>query len=261
MPSNLDEVLGSAKSAKGKAAINKAPQGKKRKQSQPQLSSEDTTIKLSDISDRDSNTRDLQIDHAQQLMQSIHDIGIIHPVVVDQTGVLLAGGHRLLALQMLQNHHKDRFFEWFPDGKIPVRKMPFTVESNPDWALDIEISENNVREDYTPDEVWAIAERLRAAGYEDTPGKPKAGEKRLRPALMTITGKSERSIRRYLNNREKRKNETRPSDRVSESDRHLQRAIASLEKWKGSKGRKNREKDLAKDIDGILEQLRTGLGE
>ncbi|NEP43079.1 MAG: ParB/RepB/Spo0J family partition protein [Okeania sp. SIO2H7] len=192
-------------------------------------------------------------------MQSIHDIGIIHPLIIDQNGVLLAGGHRLLALQMLQNHHKARFFEWFPGGKVPVRKMPFTVESNPDWALDIEISENNVREDYTPDEVWAIAERLREAGYEDTPGKPKAGEKRLRPALMTITGKSERSIRRYLNNREKRTNETRPSDRVSESDKQLQKAIALLQKWETSHGQKRRETTLAKNLPNILKQLQEGL--
>ncbi|NEP76034.1 ParB N-terminal domain-containing protein, partial [Okeania sp. SIO2G5] len=103
MPSNFDEILGTAKSA-GK----KAPRAKKRQRSQPQPLSEDTTVKLSDIADRDSNTRDLRIEHAQQLMQSIHDIGIIHPLIIDQNGVLLAGGHRLLALQMLQNHHKAR---------------------------------------------------------------------------------------------------------------------------------------------------------
>ena len=254
MPSNFDEILGTAKSAGGKA-----PRKKKGERSQPQTSSEHTTIKLTDITDRDKSTRDLRIDHAQQLMQSIHDIGIIHPIVVDQNGVLLAGGHRLLALQMLQNHHRNRFFEWFPDGKVPIRKMPFTVENNPDWALDIEISENNVRENYTPDEVWAIAERLRAAGYEDTPGKPKAGEKRLRPALMTITGKSERSIRRYLNNKEKRQNETRPLGRVSESDKHLQKAIAHLQKWQTTRGRKKRESALGAKIDRILSELNEGL--
>ena len=221
--------------------------------------SEADSISLKDIKPREDDTRDLQIDHAEQLMQSIHDIGIIHPVVIDQNGVLLAGGHRLLALQMLQNHHKDRFFEWFPDGKVPVRRMPFTVESNPDWALDIEIAENNVREDYTPDEVWAIAELLKEKGYKDTPGKPKAGEKRLRPALMTITGKSERSIRRYLNNREKRKNETRPSDRVSESDKQLKKAIASLEKWEDIRGQERRETALSKELPDILNRLKKGL--
>ena len=219
------------------------------------------TMPLKDIQDRASNTRDLDLAHAESLMESIKAVGLIQPITVDRDGVLLAGGHRHLALIMLQNHEPMVFTELFPNGEVPVRVMPFTAANNPDWALDVEVSENEVRRDYSKDEVLAIAKRLRAAGYKDTPGKPKRGEKRLKPAIQTIIGKSMRTVERYLASE---KNETPTNgevrkDDISDADKHLQKAIAHLQKWQTTRGRKKRESALGAKIDRILSELNEGL--
>jgi len=49
----------------------------------------------------------------------------------------------------------------------------------------------------------AIAEKLRIAGYKDSSGRPRKGEKRLKPALMVIFGTSLRTVERYLTENEK----------------------------------------------------------
>lgn len=219
-------------------------------------------MSLEDIKDRESETRQLNQKHVDSIVISIEAIGLIEPLVVDQDGVLLAGGHRKEAIALLQQSNPDAFNQHFSDGLIPVRVMPFTVADNPEWALDVEVSENEVRRDYSKQEVLKIAKRLRDAGYKDTPGKPKKGEKRLKPAIQTIIGKSMRTVERYLaseKNETPTNGEVRKNDGISDADKHLKRAIASLEKWKVARGRKNREKILLAKIDSILAELFKGL--
>ena len=228
----------------------------------PPSSTPSSLMSLEDIKDRESETRQLNQKHVDSIVLSIEAIGLIEPLVVDKDGVLLAGGHRKEAIALLQQNNPTVFNQHFPNSLIPVRVMPFTVVDNPEWALDVEVSENEVRRDYSKQEVLDIAKRLREAGYKDTPGKPKKGEKRLKPAIQTIIGKSMRTVERYLASE---KNETptnggvRKNDDISDADKHLKRAIASLEKWKLVRGRKNREKDLATKIDSILSDLGKGM--
>lgn len=155
-------------------------------------------LSLTQIQNRTTNTRQLRDAHVKQLAESIAELGLIEPLVVDNRGCLLAGGHRKAAIEYLKQHKFDIYQKYFYDDLIPVRMMGFSAEGNPELALQIEISENEKRRDYTPSEVRALAERLRKAGYVDSPGRPKKGEKRLRPALEIIIGKSLRSVRRYL---------------------------------------------------------------
>ena len=157
-----------------------------------------TTLPLEQILDRETDTRPLQSQHVTQLAESILVLGLIEPLVVDNRGRLLAGGHRKAAIASIREHNPEAYAQHFPDDLVPVRMMPFDADDDPEQALQVEISENEKRRDYTPNEVRALAERLRAAGYVDTPGRPSLGEKRLRPALEVIIGKSLRSVRRYL---------------------------------------------------------------
>ncbi len=50
---------------------------------------------------RDGDSRPLNAEHVVTLAESIAALGILEPVVVDQDGHLLAGGHRLAALHLL----------------------------------------------------------------------------------------------------------------------------------------------------------------
>jgi hypothetical protein len=78
--------------------------------------------------------------------------------------------------------------------------------------LAAEAAENVARRQYTPAEVKALAKRLRDAGYRESVGKPKKGEKALRPALEMVLGKSASTIRRMLGTKEAKIAEATPKE-------------------------------------------------
>ena len=198
-------------------------------------SSSTSTLPLDRITDRvEGDSRPLNPAHVEELADSIAVVGLIAPIAVDSQGRLLAGGHRRAAILLLQGRNPDAYAKQFLNGQVPIRRYDFDSKVEPDKALEIEASENEKRRDYTPAEVKAIANRLRVAGYRDAPGKPRKGEKALRPALELIIGKSIRQVRRYLNDspdplaengKQKQDKQTRTDVLV------LNRALISLQKW------------------------------
>lgn len=217
--------------------------------------SQRATFPLHQIQDRLSDTRPLRQDHVDQLAESIAVLGLIEPLVVDVRGRLLAGGHRKAAILQIYEQKPEVYAQQFLDDMIPVRVMPFDADEEPDRALQIEISENEKRRDYTPAEVRALADRLRTAGYTDTPGRPTKGEKRLRPALEVIVGKSLRSVRRYLTEEPQEK----PVQLGQVSKQAvLRQAKAALEKWltvPESERQSAVEKKLANKLPQVLELI------
>ena len=161
--------------------------------------SRSSVLPLGKILDRTSDTRELSSQHVSDLAESIAVLGLLEPLVVDRRGRLLAGGHRKAAVFVLKEANPSAYEKQFPNDLVPVRVVDFDAEENPDLALQVEVTENEKRRDYTPGEVRALAERLRDAGYADVKGRPAKSEKALRPALEVIIGKSIRTVRRYLN--------------------------------------------------------------
>jgi ParB family chromosome partitioning protein len=161
--------------------------------------SRSSVLPLGKILDRTSDTRGLSSQHVTDLAESIAVLGLLEPLVVDRRGRLLAGGHRKAAVFVLKEANPDAYAKHFSNDLVPVRVVDFDAEENPDLALQVEVTENEKRRDYTPVEVRALAGRLRDAGYAEVKGRPAKGEKALRPALEVIIGKSIRTVRRYLN--------------------------------------------------------------
>lgn len=175
-------------------------------------------------------------EHVVAMAETICAIGLLHPVVVDRERRLLAGRHRVEAFRVLglpPAHRRaavlhlagldpalsddelparggellarldaldlDRFRRLHPDGRVPVRiRSDLDAGQQPDAARQAEIAENDVRRDFTRPEILALTQQLRAAGYDDRPGRPKAGTKALVPTLVGIVGKSRRTIMRVL---------------------------------------------------------------
>jgi ParB family transcriptional regulator, chromosome partitioning protein len=150
------------------------------------------------IQPRHQDTRSLDPLHVEALAASIAVLGLIEPLVVDNRGQLLAGGHRLAAIGHLKATHPEAYQTHFPADCVPVRSLAIDAEQEPDLALQIEIAENEQRRDYTPTEVKAIADRLKASGYTEVKGRPKRNQKPLMPALAVVVGKNLRTIQRYL---------------------------------------------------------------
>eukprot|EP00210_Caulerpa_lentillifera_P009630 g9186.t1 len=209
---------------------------------------------LSLIQDRAEDTRELNNKHVNALCESISALGLIEPLVIDQEGVLLAGGHRKAAIAHLKIENSQQYQKHFPEDMVPVRIMDFNSKTDPERALEIEIAENEQRRDYSIAEVKAIAERLRKAGYTESSGRPKKGEKALKPALSVVIGKSIRQVKRYLAT----ETENPASDTVS-PETYIKRAIQNLEKWEKRRGRKQKELEIAKKLPEIMEVLRKGL--
>lgn len=219
----------------------------------------EATISLQDIKARSGgDTRQLNPDHVQALSESIGAVGLVQPIAVDNQGRLLAGGHRRAAIELLREQNSAAYEQHFKGDRIPVRAFDFDSEKEPERALGIEVVENEQRRDYTATEARAIATKLRDAGYVDRSGPVKAGELRLRPALQLIIGKSERTIRRWLNDGESGQEEKRPSGRF-ERDKHLKRAIAALKKWEAGSPADEDEQKLLKHVQGMIKKLERGI--
>ena len=220
-----------------------------------------STVSLDEIQDRaHGDTRGLNAAHVEDLASSIALLGLIEPLVVDNQNRLLAGGHRRAAIAYLQKSEPKAFAKHFPDG-VPVHRLSFDSEKEPELALEIEISENEKRRDFNRSEVKALAEKLRRAGYTDTPGRPKKGEKRLRPALELIVGKSLTTLRRYLNEEETEK--TQPDGRVSEPEYGfaLRQCQRGLSKWLQKPRKSKREREAVEQLKAALGAIEKLLGE
>lgn len=176
---------------------------------------------------RDADTRPLNASHVVILAESIAVLGLLEPIVLDTAGHLLAGGHRLAALQLLAVPLPTARRKVFlmrcgcadpekpnPElaalgdrlamlGDSPLSKAKIAVQvvdvtGRGGSALAVEAAENNVRRQYTNDEIAALADRFKAAGYKTSSGKPKAGEKTMLGALEAAVGRSKRQIQRVL---------------------------------------------------------------
>ncbi|OLP20098.1 chromosome partitioning protein ParB [Leptolyngbya sp. 'hensonii'] len=157
-----------------------------------------TKLPLDQIRARETDTRPLDPQHVAALAESIAALGLIEPLVVDTKGVLLAGGHRLAALQALQETNPEVYNQQFSDGQIQVHMLAFDAEQDPERALQVELAENEKRVNYTRDQIERLAERLRSLNYRDVRGRPKEGEKALGPALAVAIGVSARYVRKVL---------------------------------------------------------------
>lgn len=211
------------------------------------VQSKPANLPLAKILDRATDTRDIQSEHVQELLESILILGLLEPLVVDIRGRLLAGAHRRAAITLLKAEDSNAYTKLFPDDLVPVRVMDFDAEQDSNLALQIEISENEKRRDYTPVEVRSLAEKLKDAGYEDVKGRPSKGGKALRPALEVIIGKSIRTVRRYLNNdTEKSVTDVRLSQGDLETTA-LKRLRTELTRWQRSFPEPNTEELNAMD--------------
>jgi ParB family transcriptional regulator, chromosome partitioning protein len=165
---------------------------------QPAVNNTSIHISLEEITDRPGgDTRSLNQAHVEALAESIAAVGLIQPIAVDIKGNLLAGGHRRAAIYHLSVFNPEAFNTYFSMG-IPIRRYNFDASQDTEMALAIEATENEKRRDYTLEEVKDLAERLKLAGYNYTSGRPKKGQKSLIPSLSVIVGKSDKTIRRYL---------------------------------------------------------------
>ena len=180
---------------------------------------------------RNGDTRSLNISHVFNLADSIESMGLITSIAVDRDGYLIAGGHRLMALKLLNPTTRaaavqkmicqersrggqegaekslrliDELRSTLPVisnfnfDRVGVNIYELSSAELPDKAIAIEIAENMIREDYSPREVFELYELLLIKGFTDPLGRPKKGERAVKPAIAAIIGKSVRTVRRKL---------------------------------------------------------------
>ena len=205
---------------------DKDRQRQKQKEFEPKLA-----LKLSQILERETDTRPLHLAHVESLGESIAVLGLLEPLVVDIRNRLLAGGHRLAAIRLVKETKPQAYQTHFPNEAIPVRIMPFDAQEDPAKALQCEVAENEHRRDYTPKEVRELAEKLKQAGYSNSAHRPKKGEKALVPALKIIIGKSRATIMRYLQDTQG-KEETVSHETLTPETKTMQRIEKDLLKLK-----------------------------
>lgn len=223
-----------------------------------------STLPLGKLLDRQSDTRPLREQHVNELAESMAVFGLLEPIVVDRKGRILAGGHRRAALAQLKQQNPSAYEQHFPNDLVPIRVLEFDAESDPERALQVEVTENEKRRDYTAGEVRALAGRLQEAGYVDVKGRPAKGEKALRPALEVIVGKSIRTVRRYLNAED---SESVTSVRLSETEdktalvSSLKRLRTELSRWQKANPEPyiSEVEAVGRDVARLLKRVETAL--
>ena len=222
-----------------------------------------TTLPLSEIGGRPlGDTRDLNIEHTFELARSIEQVGLIEPIVVDLDACLLAGGHRLAALKLLNPHTRAQMIQEltrraqqqvgaqglhntlrqldelrdtlpisssFDFERVLVRVFPFSSIEEPNRAIEVEISENAQRRDYAPSEVFALYQTLLAKGYTDVTGRPRQGEKPITPMIATIIGQSTRTVKRKLKQAMKEEQST-PQEQLRDEALKVIKGVQRLKK-------------------------------
>lgn len=121
-----------------------------------------------------------------KLQKSIEEIGLLHPIVIDENNKLIAGRRRLEACKLLG---------W--------KTIPFT-KINIDQIVTGEFHENSVRKDFTASEVAAIIEVIsKHAKRPGRPAKEKGGklpqfEGKIRETVSKFTNYSPRTIQKIV---------------------------------------------------------------
>lgn len=219
---------------------------------------------LAHIHPREADTRPLHAQHVADLAESIAALGLIEPLVVDSKGVLLAGGHRLAAIQALKETNPDIYNQQFPDDLIQVHRLSFDAEQDPERALQVELAENEKRVNYTRDQIERLADRLRALNYRETKGRPKEGEKALGPALAVAIGVSTRYVRKVLSaQKQETDGENRNSVPIFQEKlkllKKVESALEELAQLPESEQPARGEKALAKSMPGFLKNVKTAI--
>jgi ParB family transcriptional regulator, chromosome partitioning protein len=217
----------------------------------------EAALSIPQIQDRPSgDSRPLSLTHVVDLAESISVLGLIEPLSVDRSNRLLAGGHRLAALRLLElppeqrregigrhvlrlPHSEIAADTWenkeadaqldrlraLPQwtSPIPVHAMEVDATEDTALALAIEMAENDKRRDYSPQDVKHLIQRLNSAGYRFERGRPREGQKAGLPLLQAIVGKSERTLRRLME-------ENRPNGRLKDSPSPREVALTNTQK-------------------------------
>jgi ParB-like chromosome segregation protein Spo0J len=227
------------------------------------------------------DARPLTPAHVVTLADSITRLGLISPIAVDRSHRLIAGGHRRAALRLLAlaPEARDQAFKLLVEafyrdalqpawdavplrrlrdrlgalpvwsGLVPVFIMDVDVGQDPEQALRIEIAENEHRKQYTREQVLDLAQRLRDSGVKDTPGRPKAGERSLRPELIEAFGISRATVTRYLSDGGPAPR-SQPGERFARLRRELRMALPLMPDDVASNARL-----LAAQLDAVVEAL------
>jgi len=232
---------------------------------------------LGSISLRESSSRALDAAHIVSLAESISELGLLEPLIVDNTGRLLAGNHRLAALQILAivppEQRKERFAqrlgskaissdklgEWLKrigglshskvnDYAIPVQVIALPRDNAEKRALAIEAAENHVRMQYSKSELQALAKRFRDAGYVETKGRPKGGQKTVMCALEAALGLSKRQIQRLLSDGQ---STSEPKTPLEKTQKAIEKVVKHIDEI-GSDEKTDEAKALIKKAEAIL---------
>jgi ParB family chromosome partitioning protein len=94
--------------------------------------------------DEDTRIRK-DLGNLEPLQQSISQVGLINPVLIDEQGKLVAGYRRLSACRNL--------------GWEEIDATVVTLEGDELQMLEVEVAENLHRKDFTPDEILATQKR------------------------------------------------------------------------------------------------------
>ena len=244
-------------------------------------------VLIDQIQPRSQDTRRVDPEHALNVAESVAALGLLEPLVVDRRYRLLAGLHRLEACRLVMcQTPEERLDLWqrlhaavdkTPDPELearvralqpglmadqqrslPVRRMDFDADDDPQQAFAVEVAENEQRRDYSPAEIRAIAERLTAAGFTSgRAGRPKKHERALMPALEAIVGRKRVAIWRALKSADtttpSRSTASRPGTSGATTIKRVVTRFTKSQDWAADDPRRQKLDQLTRELIALLQ--------
>jgi ParB family chromosome partitioning protein len=144
--------------------------------------------------------------------------------------------------------------------------MGFDAKAEPERSLQVELAENEKRVNYSRDQIEQLATRLRSLNYRDTPGRPRAGERALGPALAVAIGVSTRYVRKVLSEQDQEQPDKKNRNSVPNFQRmrllrKIESALEELASLPVSEPQARVEQSLSKAIPPFLKKVKATIDE
>lgn len=229
------------------------------------------------------DTRPAAPKHILSLAESIAALGILQPLALDKKHRLIAGLHRLSAIKLIASSDREEFFnnlggkvdesireqlDTLPhlstlalplsQGELPCVILDFDSANDTEAALAAEAAENTARKGYSSDEIANIAQKLLNAGYTERDGRPKKGEKALRPTMEMILGMTSKQVRHALDKARSVTSSEKnlPKGQVFEKSKYLSSlSKASIKSLQSLQAADMEHRESLAEILNLLEQL------
>lgn len=124
------------------------------------------------------------------MQEDIAQHGLLSPPIIDNSGAVVDGHHRVAALLRLRSHQPDTFKALFPGDEIAVKRLDLGPSRPRDHAVLVALAGNALRRPVGQQEVLKLLAVFKSIGQVPKRGRPKEGERPVKERIAKALNRS-----------------------------------------------------------------------